>query len=80
MQCAILAGGVATRLRPLTDTVPKALVPVGGRPFADHQLSRLAGQGITDVVYLIGHLGGAIREFVGNGTKWGLRVGQRGWP
>lgn len=74
MQCVILAGGMATRLRPLTETIPKALVPVAGRPFAEHQLRWLADQGVTDVVYLIGHLGGAIRDFAGDGSRWGLRV------
>jgi NDP-sugar pyrophosphorylase family protein len=74
MQCAILAGGFATRLRPVTEAVPKALVPVGGRPFADHQLARLAGEGFDDVVYCIGHLGDQVRAFVGDGERWGLKV------
>ena len=50
MQCVILAGGLATRMRPLTDTIPKALIPVDGRPFVDHQLAWLAAHGVTDVV------------------------------
>lgn len=70
----ILAGGRAQRLRPLTASVPKALVPVAGRPFADHQLTWLASQGITDVVFAIGYLGGAVREFVRAGDSWGIRV------
>jgi NDP-sugar pyrophosphorylase family protein len=74
MQCVILAGGLAERLRPLTATVPKALVPVAGRPFADHQLSWLAGEGVTNVVFAIGYLGESIRSFVGTGTRWGIRV------
>lgn len=74
MQCVILAGGLAQRLRPLTECVPKALVPVAGRPFADHQLSWLASQGVTDVTFAIGHLGGAIQAFVGTGYRWGISV------
>jgi NDP-sugar pyrophosphorylase family protein len=70
----ILAGGLARRLRPLTDSVPKALVPVAGRPFVDHQLVWLASQRITEVVFAIGYLGGAIREFVGAGDRWGISV------
>lgn len=70
----ILAGGRALRLRPLTESVPKVLVPVAGRPFADHQLTWLASQGITDVVFAVGYLGGAVREFVGAGESWGIRV------
>jgi NDP-sugar pyrophosphorylase family protein len=74
MQCAILAGGLATRLRPLTNALPKALVPVADRPFADHQLARLADEGFDDIVYCIGHLGDQVRAFVGDGDAWGLRV------
>ncbi len=68
----ILAGGLAERLRPLTEDVPKALVPVAGRPIADHQLRWLGSQGVTDVVFAIGYLGGEIREYVGDGGRWGL--------
>jgi len=50
-------------MRPLTDAVPKTLLPVGGRPFAYYQLHWLASQGVTEVVYCIGHRGEMIREF-----------------
>jgi NDP-sugar pyrophosphorylase family protein len=63
MQCVILAGGLGTRMRPLTDTCPKTLLPVAGRPFAWHQLHRLASQGIDDVIYCIGHQGWMIRRY-----------------
>jgi NDP-sugar pyrophosphorylase family protein len=62
-QCVILAGGLGTRMRPLTDTCPKTLLPVSGRPFAYHQLHWLAAQGITEVVYSIGHQGDLIRRY-----------------
>jgi NDP-sugar pyrophosphorylase family protein len=62
-QCVILAGGLGTRMRPLTDACPKTLLPVRGHPFAYHQLHWLAGQGITEVVYSIGHQGDLIRRF-----------------
>jgi NDP-sugar pyrophosphorylase family protein len=71
----ILAGGLATRMRPATESVPKALLPVNGRPFADVQLAWLRALGVTDVVYSIGHLGDAIRRHVGDGSAHGLRVG-----
>lgn len=61
-------------MQPLTETVPKALLPVAGRPFADHQLRWLARDGVTDVVFAIGHLGDRIRAFAGDGAAWGLRV------
>jgi len=63
MQCVILAGGLGTRMRPLTETCPKTLLPVCGRPFAYHQLHWLAAQGITEVVYCIGHQGNLIRRY-----------------
>ena len=74
MQCAILAGGLATRMRPATDAVPKALLAVAGRPFADVQLGWLADQGVDRVVYCIGHLGHQIRAHVGDGRRFGLDV------
>jgi NDP-sugar pyrophosphorylase family protein len=63
MQCVILAGGLGTRLRPLTDACPKTLLPVRGRPFAHHQLHWLAAQGVSEVVYCIGHRGDLIRRY-----------------
>ena len=63
MQCVILAGGLGTRMRPLTDVCPKTLLPVAGRPFAWHQMQWLAAQGIDDVVYCIAHQGEQIRQY-----------------
>ena len=74
MQCVILAGGLGTRLWPMTQAIPKCLIPINGRPFADYQLAWLAGQGIADVVFCIGYLGEQIRQAVGDGARFGLRV------
>src|SRR6266853_2059905 len=63
MQCVILAGGLGTRMRPLTETCPKTLLPVNGRPFAYHQLHWLAAQGVTEAIYCIGHEGHRIRRY-----------------
>ena len=71
---AVLAGGQATRLRPLTDHVPKALLQVAGRPFISWQLEMLAQQGITDVILCVGFLGEDIRAAVGNGASCGVRA------
>lgn len=71
---AILAGGLATRLRPITETVPKALVDVAGKPFIVRQLSYLNDQGISHVVLCIGYLGEMVREVVGSGESFGLEV------
>jgi N-acetyl-alpha-D-muramate 1-phosphate uridylyltransferase len=74
LQCVILAGGRGERMRPLTDSIPKALIPVNGVPFASHQLDRLARQGVDRVVYSIGYRGDLVREHVGDGGRWGLAV------
>ena len=71
---AILAGGLATRLRPITRTVPKALVDVAGKPFIVRQLDYLREQGITHVVLCVGYLGEMIRDVVGCGHRYGLSV------
>ena len=73
-QCVILAGGLGTRMYPQTETLPKYLLPVAGRPFADHQLSWLARHGLRRVVLCIGYLGEQIRAHVGEGSKLGLSV------
>lgn len=74
MQAVILAGGLGTRMRPATDHVPKALLPVLGHPFADYQLSLLRSSGFDSVVYCIAHLGEMIRAHVGDGERFGLKV------
>jgi len=74
MQCVILAGGLGTRMRPRTETVPKSLLEVRGRPFVDHQLAWLAAHGVGDVVLSIGHLGEQLEAHVGDGSRFGVRV------
>jgi NDP-sugar pyrophosphorylase family protein len=71
---AILAGGLATRLRPVTETVPKALIEVAGEPFLAHQLRLLRRHDFERVVLLVGHLGEKIEAFAGDGRAFGLRV------
>lgn len=71
---AILAGGLATRLRPITKTIPKALVDVAGKPFILRQLKYLHEQGVGHVVLCIGYLGDMVRDVVGNGASCGLKV------
>jgi NDP-sugar pyrophosphorylase family protein len=57
-------------MRPLTDTIPKSLVPVAGRPFVEHQLDWLAGQGVSDIVFCLGYRGAQIREVVGDRARY----------
>jgi NDP-sugar pyrophosphorylase family protein len=71
---ALLAGGLATRLRPITSTIPKALVEVAGRPFIDHQLALLRRNGIRRVVLCLGYLGEQVAAHVGDGSAMDMRV------
>lgn len=71
---AILAGGYATRLMPLTQATPKSLIDVAGEPFIFHQLRLLARGGVTRVMLLIGHLGTDVAAAVGDGSRFGLAV------
>ncbi len=71
---AILAGGLATRMLPLTERVPKALLLTNEEPFVAHQLRLLARSGVERVVLCVGFLGEMIREFVGDGARFGLSV------
>jgi MurNAc alpha-1-phosphate uridylyltransferase len=74
LQCVILAGGRGTRMRPLTDNIPKALVPVLGVPFAGWQLSWLATHGVRRATYSVGYRAEMIRSYVGDGSRWSLAV------
>jgi MurNAc alpha-1-phosphate uridylyltransferase len=74
MQAVILAGGLATRLGELAKSTPKSLVPVAGRPFLEHQLALLERSGFTHVLVCIGHLGDKIRDFAGDGRRFGLHL------
>jgi len=71
---AILAGGLATRLRPVTETIPKALVEVAGRAFIEWQLDYLHSQGVQNIVLCLGYLGEQIEEVIEDGRRFGLRV------
>lgn len=82
---AILAGGLATRLRPVTETIPKALIEIKGEPFVFHQLRLLKKNGIKKAVLCVGYLGEQIEALVKNGKDFGLTVeyaydSQKGGP
>jgi NDP-sugar pyrophosphorylase family protein len=71
---AILAGGLATRLRPITEKIPKSLLPVAGKPFLAHQLELLHARGIRHAVLCIGYLGEMIQREFGDGRVFGIRL------
>ncbi len=71
---AILAGGLATRLRPFTQSIPKSLVEVAGRLFGEHQLELLRSHGLTEVVFCVGHMGEQVRAALGDGSRWDMTL------
>lgn len=74
MKAMILAAGLGTRLRPLTDTTPKALLPVRGRPLIYYSLDLLKRHGITEVLVNLHHLGEMIEKELGDGRKLGMKI------
>ena len=71
---AILAGGLATRLRPITEKIPKSLVSVAGEPFLAHQLRLLHSRGVRKAVMCVGYLGEMIEKEVGDGAAFGIEL------
>jgi NDP-sugar pyrophosphorylase family protein len=71
---AILAGGFATRLRPITEKIPKSLISVAGKPFLAHQLELLRSRGLSRVVLCVGYLGEMIQRDFGDGLQSGIRI------
>jgi NDP-sugar pyrophosphorylase family protein len=69
---AILAGGLATRLRPLTEEIPKILLDVAGKPFAEHQIELLRRNGVRKVVYCVAYRGEQVQAALGDGRRWGM--------
>ena len=74
MKAMLLAAGRGERLRPLTDTIPKALVEAGGKPLIGWHLERLAAAGFREAVINVSHLGERIVERIGDGARYGLRL------
>jgi N-acetyl-alpha-D-muramate 1-phosphate uridylyltransferase len=74
LQAVILAGGLGTRLRPITDATPKAMIPICGRPFLEYQLALLKSHGVHDIVLCIGYRGGMIQDHFGDGSRFGLSI------
>ncbi|MBN2310508.1 MAG: nucleotidyltransferase family protein [Candidatus Hydrogenedentes bacterium] len=77
---AILAGGLATRLRGVVDDMPKCLVEVNGRPFLSYMMEQLRAHAVARVVMLIGHRGDQVRAFLGDGVRFGVEVAYSAEP
>lgn len=74
MKAMVFAAGHGERLRPLTDNLPKALIPVAGRPMIEYPLLLLRHYGITEVIINLHYLGDKIREYLRDGRRLGLRI------
>ncbi|OCW56984.1 hypothetical protein AWJ14_07465 [Hoeflea olei] len=72
-EVVIMAGGLGTRLRPLTEKVPKPLISVGGRPLIDTIVDRLVAQGLSNITLCVNYLGHMLEEHLGDGSRYGAR-------
>ena len=73
-EIVILAGGLATRLYPVTKEIPKSMIEIAGKPFIVHQLELLKRNGIDKVILCVGFLGEKIRDYIKDGSEFGLKV------
>lgn len=74
MKVVIMAGGKGTRIASVRNNIPKPMMPVGGKPVLEHEISCLEDQGYTDITLVIGHMGDVIREYFGDGRKFGVSI------
>lgn len=74
MQATILAGGLGTRLKPITQRIPKVMLSINGKPFLLYLLEHLRRQGITEIILCIGYLGEQVRNFLQDGESFGLKI------
>ena len=70
----VLAAGLGSRLRPLTDAVPKPMLPVRGKPLLEHHVEALAAAGVREIVINLHHLPAVIVDHFGDGQRWGVRI------
>ena len=74
MHAVILAGGLGTRLRPFSLTIPKPLLPLGDKPIVDIILTQLSAKGFTRITLLLGYMPHLFQAFLGDGTRWGVEI------
>jgi len=74
MKAIILAGGLGTRLRPLTESIPKPLLPIKGKPIIEYAILNFKKYDITDIVLSVGYRATQIKEYFGDGSRWGVNI------
>ncbi len=74
MQIIFIAGGLATRLQPIAETIPKCMVDIAGKPLIQHQIDHFKQLGFTDYIFCLGHLANKVIEYFGDGSKFGVSI------
>src|SRR5574344_881890 len=74
MKVVIIAGGQGTRIASVNSDIPKAMIPINGKPILEYQILMAKRQGYTDFLFIIGYLGEQIQEYFGNGSKWSVDI------
>ena len=74
MQAVILAGGRGTRMAPITDTIPKPMIKIEGKPFLEYLIEMLREQGVQRILLLLGYLPEVVQEYFGDGERWGVKI------
>lgn len=74
MKTVIMAGGKGTRIQSIASDIPKPMIPIDGVPVLERELCSLKGQGFTDIIITVSHLGDVIKNYFGNGDKWGVNI------
>ena len=74
MKAVVLAAGEGQRMRPLTATRPKVMLPIAGKPILEHLLDEVKGAGVTDFVFIVGYCDKQVRSYFGDGKKWGVKI------
>lgn len=70
----IVAGGLATRMHPICEQIPKCLIDIHGKPLIEHQLDVFKKQGFKEIIFCVAHLAEKVQEYFGDGFKWGLNI------
>ena len=75
MKTVIMAGGMGTRIASIASDVPKPMIRIGGKPVLEYQIENLKACGLTDITLVVGHLGHVVKDYFGNGSRWGVHIG-----